>query len=145
MATLQVTIEESVNINGKTRGSSITKTIPDISRVYHQVLNPVSEQTIFTFGSPANAAGSFNSADVEFLRITNINESAATSTLRIVGLVDEAYVVKLNQNDSFVLFDNQIDALTGASAGTDVISATGIDYITASGNAEIEIFVAASE
>lgn len=147
MPILQVKIEESVNINGKTRGSSITKVVEDIDRVYHEILYPTatSEQTIFTFGTPANAAGAFSSSAVEYLRITNINPSSATSTLRVVGVDDEAYVVTLDQNESFVLHNNQIDALTGTGASSDTISATGIDHITAKGNALIEIFVAATE
>ncbi len=145
MPILQVKIEESVNINGKTRGSSITKVIEDIDRVYHQILAPLTEQTVFTFGTAANSAGTFASGAVEYLRITNINPSSATATLRVVGVDDEAYVVKLDQNESFVLNNNQVDALTGTGAASDAISATGIDHITASGTAVIEIFAAATD
>lgn len=141
MSTLLVKIEESVSINGKTRGSSITNEVLNVDRVYHQVLSPgIVESTVVSFGATAGyAAGEMISGDLRYLRITNINESAATSQLRIVG-TDEAYAVEINQNESFVLFNDTLDAFTGATAATASIGATGAAYITASGDALIEVF-----
>jgi|DEB0MinimDraft_10_1074344.scaffolds.fasta_scaffold28474_4 hypothetical protein len=143
MSTLLVKIEESVSINGKTRGSSISNEIANVDRVYHQVLNPGTvESRVVSFGATAGyAAGEMISGDLRYLRITNINSSAAMSLLRVVG-TDEAYAVELNQNESFVLFNDTLDAFTGATAATASIGATAAAYITASGNAIIEVFAA---
>ena len=143
MSTLLVKIEESVSINGKTRGSSISKEIADVDRVYHQVLNPgIVESTVVSFGATGGyAAGEMVSGDLRYLRITNINSSDVKSTLRVVG-TDEAYAVELNQDESFVLFNDTLDAFTGATAATASIGATAAAYITASGNALIEVFAA---
>lgn len=145
MAILQVKLEETVNLNGKSRGSSTTTVVDGITRVYHEIINPVAERRIFTFGTAGtgDAAGNFISSDVEYLRVTNIGDTN-NCTIRVVG-TSESYVADLQPTASYILFNDQMDAFTGATAATDTIALADIEYVTASGNTEVEVFVAASE
>ena len=142
MATLTVSISESVTLNGKERGSVNTTDITGVTLVNDRIVSVgTAEQSLLLFDSAA-AAGQFADATVDYLRITNLDPTNFVS-LRVTAGNDE-YFVKIAAGDSFVLFETVMD--TDDDAGAATASLSNIDSIKAVANTaacNVELFVAA--
>ena len=144
MATLTVTIEEELTINGKDRGSKNTIAIASVTETFNRVLTvDNTEQTVLQFQATRPAGGAFTDATMQYLRITNLAASN-TVDLRIQDTANtKEYFVRIGASESFVLFNDKIDA--DATAGT-TIALTQIELISAEATgtggqtADIEIF-----
>jgi hypothetical protein len=78
MATLQVKITESVNLNGKDRGSENTLEITSVTEVFHRIVTcPAGvDTTVATFRSDTSVAdGALDVEDVKYIRVTNLDAS----------------------------------------------------------------------
>ena len=144
MATLTVTIEEELTINGKDRGSKNTIAISSVTETFNRVLTvDNTEQTILQFQATRPAGGAFTDATMQYLRIPNL-AAANTVDLRIQDTANtKEYFVRIGASESFILFNDKIDA--DATAGTG-IALTQIELISAEATgtggqtADIEIF-----
>ena len=71
MATLSVTHTESLTLNGQEFGGTNILSVTGINNVDKRIVTvPTSEVTLVSF-STAIAAGTFNEANVRYIRITN--------------------------------------------------------------------------
>ena len=142
MATLTVTIQESITLNGSERGSTNTVDITGIEQLDQRIVKVGTvEQSLLLFDT-AEAAGQFADASVDYVRITNLDSSNFV-TLRMTSGDDE-YFVKISSGDSFVLFETVMD--TDDDSGAAVASLANIDSIKAVANSaacNVELFVAA--
>ena len=142
MATLTVSISESVTLNGMERAAVNTTDFTGGTLVNDRSLNVGSaEQSLLLFDTAA-AAGQFAESTVDYLRITNL-DSTNFVVLRMTAGSDE-YFVKIAAGDSFVLFDTVMDA--DSAAGVTTATLTNIDSIKAQADTaacDVEIFVAA--
>lgn len=142
MATLTVSISESVTLNGKERGSVNTTDITGVTLVNDRIVSVgTAEQSLLLFDSAA-AAGQFADATVDYLRITNLDPTNFV-VLRLTHGSDE-YFVKIAAGDSFVLFETVMDADSAAGVATATLA--NIDSIKAKADSsacDVEIFVAA--
>lgn len=142
MATLTVTISESITLNDKERGSENVLTIAGITQISERIATiGATEIPIVKFGAALDA-GQFKDDKVEYLRITNLS-STATVTLRVAGNSEE-YFVKLESESSFILSNNDMDA---NATGAQTVALANIDEIKATASAsatDIEIFVASN-
>ena len=142
MATLTVSISESVTLNGKERGSVNTTDITGDTLVNDRIVSVgTAEQSLLLFDTAA-AAGQFADSTVDYLRITNL-DSTNFVVLRLTHGSDE-YFVKIAAGDSFVLFETVMDADSAAGVATATLA--NIDSIKAQADTaacDVEIFVAA--
>tara|TARA_R100001509_G_scaffold154767_1_gene116659 strand:- start:4690 stop:5118 length:429 start_codon:yes stop_codon:yes gene_type:complete len=142
MATLTVSISESVTLNGKERGSVNTTDITGVTLVNDRIVSVgTAEQSLLLFDTAA-AAGQFADSTVDYLRITNLDGTNFVS-LRVTAGNDE-YFVKISPGDSFVLFETVMDA--DSASGVATMSLANIDSIKAKADSaacDVEIFVAA--
>ena len=141
MATLTVSITESVTLNEKQRGGTTTVDITGVNYVDDRIVKVgTSEQSVILFDS-TEAAGQFKDTQVDYLRITNLSTTNFI-TLRMTAGNDE-YFVKVPAGDSFVLFDTTMDA--DSASGVATASLANIDSIKAVADTaacDVEIFVA---
>ena len=142
MATLTVTIQESITLNGSERGSTNAIDISGVTQLDNRIVkvNTV-EQSLILFDT-AEGAGQFADASVQYVRITNLDLSNFV-TLRMTAADDE-YFVKLSAGDSFVLFETVMD--TDDDAGAATASLANIDSIKGVANSaacNVELFIAA--
>ena len=141
MATLTVSITESVTLNEKERGGTTTVDITGVNYVDDRIVKVgTSEQSLVLFDS-TEAAGQFKDTQVDYLRITNLSATNFV-TLRMTAGNDE-YFVKVPAGDSFVLFDTTMDA--DSATGVATASLANIDSIKAVADTaacDVEIFVA---
>ena len=126
MAVLTVTIKEEVTLNGslKTFENVHSEVVDDIFHRIYGVLH-TAESELLNFAS-ADAGGVFSDADLDYLRITNL-DSTNFVMLRVLGNSEE-YFVKIEKGDSFILNNSIMDA--NASGGA-TFSSDNIDIIKA--------------
>ena len=140
MATLTVTIKEELTLNGN-EYNRLRSTDYTVTEVDSRIITITStEQTVLLFGA-AVAAGTFKDAQLEYLRITNLDDTA-TVDLRISDSAQE-YFIRINPGSSFILTEDKLDADATGSAET--MSLVQIDSIKADSStsaSDIEIFAA---
>ena len=149
MATLTVTIQEEITINGKDRGNKNAISISNVTETFNRVLTVTNtEQTILDFQATNPAGGAFADNTMQYLRITNL-DAGNTVDLRIQDTANtKEYFVQIGALESFILFNDKMDCNSDAvDAG---ISLSQIDFISADATgtggetADIEIFGVAS-
>ena len=149
-ATMTVTVSESIILNGKNQGSTNTLSIPAIANISKRIINvPNSEVEIITM-STAVGAGTFNEADVLYIRITNLDDE------NHVGLIfknenDDEFGVKLDKGQSFIyngdLAGGVVDTMDAQDGGADLAANTFGDLVNVTAYADtaacdLEVFVA---
>ena len=148
MATLTVSISEKLELNGKDRGSVLTKDISSITETFHRILDvgTASAQTILQMDATAanSAGGTLLTSNVKYFRITNLDTTNYVA-ITIQNDSTEEYMVKLEAGDSYVLFNSKIDANAAGDASSAAGNLTDIDNILAQANTascQVEIFAA---
>ena len=149
-ATMTVTVSESIILNGKNQGSTNTLSIPAIANISKRIINvPNSEVEIITM-STAVGAGTFNEADVLYIRITNLDDE------NHVGLIfknenNDEFGVKLDKGQSFIyngdLAGGVVDTMDAQDGGADLAANTFGDLVNVTAYADtaacdLEVFVA---
>ena len=75
-ATLTVTITEAISLNGQDKGSVNELTIASVVEVAQRIVEiPTSEITILSFQAGDPGAGTFDEADVRYIRLTNLDDT----------------------------------------------------------------------
>jgi hypothetical protein len=140
-ATMTVTVSESITLNGKNQGSTNTLTLPGIVNI--------SKRIIIAMGT-AVGSGTFNEADVLYIRITNLDDT------NHVGLIfknenNDEFGVKLDKGQSFIyngdLAGGVVDTMDAQDGGADLAANTFGDLVNVTAYADtaacdIEVFVA---
>lgn len=153
MATLNVTIKEEIELYGEPHGGTTSKTISNITKTYKSII-PVdaeSEGTNVVYSiTTAGLGGAIEaSGKTKYLRITNLDETAVPVIVYLVVKIDngvnyDSYVVKLDQYNSFVLFNDssfaEEQAFTNNTFTLDTVSQ--IEAYTSGNPTKIEIFAA---
>ena len=149
-ATMTVTVSESITLNGKNQGSTNTLSIPGIANISKRIVNvPNSEVPIIAM-STAVGAGTYNEADVLYIRITNLDDT------NHVGLIfknenDDEFGVKLDKGQSFIyngdLAGGVVDTMDAQDGGADLAANTFGDLVNVTAYADtaacdLEVFVA---
>ena len=148
-ATLTVRLTESISINDKDYGSTQSFIIAAIDNVDRRIMKITdTEATILTIGA-APGVGTYIAAKIQYLRITNLDDSKNV-TLTIANENDDEMAIVLHENQkSFMLV---ADGTTGmvdmfdAKDSAISYSLGDLKSITAdcehSDGADIEIFIA---
>lgn len=149
MATMTVTIQEELTINGKDRGNKNQLSINSVSEVFTRVLTiGNTEQNILEFQATNPSGGAIADTTLQYLRITNLAASN-TVDLRIQDTANtKEYFVQLGGSESYILFNDKMDCDSAAVNTT--ISLSQIDFISADATgtggetADVEIFAVAT-
>ena len=136
---LTVTITEQYTLNGVSYGNTMNKTYTDNGEVYQRIMAiPYSAEDAFTdiinFGA-ADDAGQADIDNYKYFRIKNLDDTNFL-TLRVKGTAD-SFFIKIKAGESFLLMDNEIDAV---ASSTTIGTLTDISQIAANADtAEIDI------
>lgn len=124
-ANLSVTITESYELEGVSYGNSRVKTFDTKGKVDQRIMNiAVGEgvmTTIFSFAAADNQ-GIGVTADYTYFRITNLDD---TNFITLQISTTDSFWVKLKAGESFMLMDNEMDAIDGSTtfgAFADIVS-----------------------
>jgi len=144
MATLNVTHTESITLNGQQFGGTNTLAISGINNVDKRIVTVPQSEIILASFSTAVAAGTYNEANVRYVRITNLD---STNHLYLVfkNEYNNECCMKLDKGQTFVynadLASGLIDTMLANQVALGFTDATGdtgtgdsfIDNITANG------------
>ena len=146
-ATMTVTVQESIFLNGYEQGSKNVIEIASINEVFKRILTvTTTEAEILAFGT-AVAAGTFDESKVMYIRMTNLDDTNHI-TLTFKDEDNTEFAVKLDKGQSFIyngdLSGGVVDTMhAGGSALT--VSLNDLVNITAdadTASCDMEIFVA---
>lgn len=112
---LTVTISESYTLNGVDYGNSPSTTFATNGQVSQRIMSiPTGdggESSIILFGT-ADAAGTVVKANYKYFRITNLD---STNFLRLEVTSGDTFYIKIKAGESFLLMDNEIDAIASST------------------------------
>ena len=149
-ATLTVTLTEEISLNGQDKGSTNALTVASVTEVSQRIVEvPTSEITILSFQATNPGAGTFDEADVRYIRLTNKDDTNhITLVFRSASSTECAH--KLDAGQSFIYAGTAAGIVVThlASGSPDIGSSpTLVDLvaITAFANSaacDLELFVA---
>ena len=148
-ATLTLTVQESIELNGVEQGSTNTKTIASVNEVSKRIVTvTTTEAEVIAFHASAIGAGTFLEGDVRYLRFTNLDDTNHI-TLTFKNENDDEFAIKVDAGHSFIYPG---DNSGGVVDTMDAIDGTGLTYslgdlvnVTAdadTASCDMEIFVA---
>ena len=133
---LTVTITESYTLNGVSYGNTMNKTYTDNGEVYQRIMTIAADSergswtNIINFGA-ADAAGIADITNYKYFRIKNLDDTNFLE-LRVTGTAD-SFFVKIKAGETFLLMDNEIDAV---ASSTTIGTLTDITQIAANANTD---------
>ena len=140
-STLNVSIEETITLNGVNHGSFNNYSVPSINEVSRRIVSvPTAVKTIAEFDPSTVGPGKFDSDDVRYLRVTNLDNTHYI-TVGVKSGTDTAYF-KVLAGGSFLINDINIDANTGGSAFSAFVRVTGVTAQANTAAVDVELFVA---
>lgn len=154
MATLDVTIKESVTLNGKDRGSENVLSITSVNEVLHRIVTCPANQdtTVAVFKSATNVAdGALDLGDVKYIRVTNLDstnpinlslqvetgedDSAADSSATILVAAGRSYIMGTPE-DGIAVSDANANIVTTLNDLESILVDPGANAIS------VEVFIA---
>jgi len=153
MATLTVTINESLTLNGRERGNENSFTVESVTQAFSRVVTcPATvETTIATFRAAVNTADSaMDLDDVKYVRVTNLNTTNdVTMSLQVSaaesGVADASASILLEAGKTFMLGTVHDGIALDDSQDTLITSLNDLESIVIKGAAadvDVEVFVA---
>jgi hypothetical protein len=140
-ATLTVTVNEDVKLNGQQVGSKIVQAIPGINEASRRIFSvPTHETEILALSSSAGA-GTYVTANMQYIRITNLDDTNFVRLTFSSGSLNR-YDMKLPAKRTAIFTSPSI---SGSDAGSSFSSFVDFDSMKASANTaavDVEIFVA---
>lgn len=133
---LTVTITESYTLNGVAYGNTMNKTYTSNGEVYQRIMTIAAGSRgsawtdIINFGA-ADDAGQADITNYKYFRIKNLDDTNFLE-LRVTGTAD-SFFVKIKAGETFLLMDNEIDAV---ASSTTIGTLTDITQIGANANAD---------
>ena len=144
-ATLKVTIEEEINLNGVRQNSENILRISDINEVSKRIVTiPASEVTVVLF-STAVAAGTFIEGDIRYIRLTNKDDTNYI-ILNIEGDSSTDFSVRLDPGASFLITSTNTSGVVDYAdiSGATLEDLTGVKATANSAASDLEVFVASA-
>jgi hypothetical protein len=157
MATLDVTITESVTLNGKDRGSENFLSITSVNEVLHRIVTcPANEDTTVALfksavGGVTGGKGALDLGDVKYIRVTNLDsanpinlslqvetgedDSAADSSATILVAAGRSYIMGTPE-DGIAVSDANATIVTTLNDLESILVDPGSNAIS------VEVFIA---
>tara|TARA_Y100000401_G_C8199557_1_gene162840 strand:- start:83 stop:571 length:489 start_codon:yes stop_codon:yes gene_type:complete len=158
MATLTVTVTESVTLNGAARGSTNSRSITGVDDVYHRIVtlaDDLSNATLVSFkqSGVTGADGAMARDNVKYVRITNLDSAnPVILNLQVIAAMNDAVGdqnagILLEAGQSFMMskISDAIELTAGANDIDDVANLHDLESIMVDPLSEavkVEIFVA---
>ena len=146
-ATMTVTVQESIFLNGYEQGSKNVIEIGSINEVFKRILTvTTTEAEILAFGT-AVAAGTFDESKVMYIRMTNLDDTNHI-TLTFKDEDNTEFAVKLDKGQSFIyngdLSGGVVDTMDAGTTALTLALADLVDITALADTAavDLEVFIA---
>lgn len=144
--TEDLTMSHSTSADNRAHSQTVTKTFGSIDNLDVRLLNlPNTNQVkVIDFGTTAaSAPGTFLRSAVEYIRITNLDDTNGVTVILEDTGADTAAIL-VDADSSFILTDTQIEAFTNGSTFSGWSNIDEIFLKAASANVQVEVVVATS-
>lgn len=142
-ATLTVTVNEDVKLNGNQVGSKVVQKITNVNEASRRIMTiPASETSILTLSSSA-APGGYVTANLQYIRITNLDDTNFVRLTFASGSLNK-FDMKLPANRSAIFTSPSI---SGSAGGAGFNAFSNFDTLKATADTaavDIELFVAST-
>ena len=134
-ADLTVTITETISLNGVQYGNTINKTFSTQGQVDQRIMSieavEIGTMTdIFSF-TTVDGQGTGVAADYAYFRITNLDDTNFVTLQVTAAATNDTYWIKLKAGESFMLMDNEMDAI---DASTTFVAFSDVTKVSANAN-----------
>jgi hypothetical protein len=146
-ATLTVTLTEVISLNGQDKGSSNTLTIDSVTEVSQRIVEvPQSEITILAFQATNPGSGTFDKADVRYIRLLNLDDTNFIQiTVASTGNNESAHKLEAGHFMTIDVSNEGVANVHDADSSALTVSFGDITSVTAlanTANCDLEYFVA---
>ena len=132
-ATLKVTIEEEITLNGSRQGAKNVSRISDINEISKRIVSiTTTEAVIATFSAAVASAGHYVAANVRYIRFTNKDDTSYI-TLTFRNQDNDEVAIKLDAGQSFIFNgdnNNGMTAVFNATHDADAASDSNFGSLT---------------
>tara|TARA_R100001530_G_scaffold128355_1_gene98032 strand:+ start:726 stop:1202 length:477 start_codon:yes stop_codon:yes gene_type:complete len=151
-ATLKVTVEEEISLNGQRQGSKNVLRISDINEIFKQIVTCTTDRNeLFAAIGSGTDRGSFLEANIRYIRITNLDDTYHVN-LFFKNESNDEFAIKLDYGQSFIyngdLSGGVVDTFDansgGAASSGQLADLTNIYGQADSASVDLEIFVAST-
>jgi hypothetical protein len=145
-ATLTVTVNEDVKLNGYQVGSKVVQTIGGINEASRRLMSvPTSETSVLTLSSSA-AAGGYVTSNIQYIRVTNLDDTNFVRLSFLSGSGGQAnrYDMKLPAKRTAIFTSPSV---SGSNVGSSFDAFSNFDTMKATADTaavDIEMFVAST-
>ena len=150
-ATMTVTVSESITLNGKNQGGTVTKSISSIAEITKRILTiTTAEAVIATFSAAVASAGHYLAANVRYIRFTYLDDTNFV-TLTFRNQDNDEAALKLDAGQSFIWNGDNANGMTAvlnatqdadAASSANFGSLTNIQADADTGSCDLEMFIA---
>ena len=147
-ATLKITIEEEITLNGQRQGSKNILRLSDINEISKRIVSVLTAGIELMKFHDTSAAGQFVYGDVRYIRITN-KDDANNVYLTFKNAQNDEFIVLLDYGQSFIYNSNvdggvvnTFDANAGAASMDNLGDLVNITARADTATVDLEIFVA---
>ena len=150
-ATLKVTIEEEITLNGSRQGAKNVSRISDINEISKRIISiTTTEAVIATFSAAVASAGHYVAANVRYIRFTNLDDDNFI-TLTFRNQDNDEFAVKLDAGKSFIWVGDNSDGMTAvfnatedadAAYSTNFGSLTNLQARADTASVDLEMYIA---
>ena len=132
-------IVESILINGQQQQVHTTLSIPEVTDYSHRIMSIATSSTTIVSLAAADAGGAIDKARLQYIRITNLDDSNNIQLTFSLTSNQDTYEVVLGPKKSHLITSKQGDITTGGAASTleDLLNIKGIASTAA---CDLEIF-----
>jgi len=142
-ATMTVTVNEDVKLNGYQVGSKVVQKISNINEASRRIMSvPTSTISILTLGSTAGAGG-FVTGDLKYIRVSNLDDTNFVRLTFVSGSANK-FDMKLPASRTAIFTSA---AISGSNSGTTFDAFSNFDTMQAISDTavvDIELFVAST-
>jgi len=143
-ATLTVTVNEDIKLNGQQVGSKVVQKISGINEASRRIMTvPATETSILTLGTAASSGG-YVTSKIQYIRVSNLDDTnfVRLSFLSGSGAASNRYDVKLPAKRTAIFTSA---AVSGSNVGSTFNVFSNFDTMKAAADTavvDIELFVA---
>jgi len=140
-ATLTITINEDVKLNGQQVGSKSVQTLSGINEASRRIFSvPLHEVQIMALSSSA-AAGTYETSSLKYMRITNMDSTNFVRLSFMSGSLNR-FDTKLPAKMSAIFSSPSISGSSAGSAFDSFSNLTSIKAVADTAVVDVEMFVA---
>ena len=143
MATMNVTITETVQLNGTDQGGTVTQSIGGIGEVSKRIFTiPASTTATLASFLSTSTGEEFDTEDTKYIRVTNLD--ATNEVILTLAVTAAAGAIELKPTSSTTLFSINANGAGSKAPQTsiDAIEHMYIHNAHGSASVDVEVFIA---